>query len=86
MYSITAQFEMQPVAARGSVDALSVLEAALKIKEGAYLWAEAMSIELALHGTPAVFEPRHAAIVAVPDEDDGGRTEAFLAMLKDRSA
>ncbi|TAM76261.1 SIS domain-containing protein [bacterium] len=65
------------------IDALSVLEAALKIKEGAYLWAEAMSIELALHGTPAVFEPRHAAIVAVPDEDDGGRTEAFLTMLKD---
>lgn len=65
------------------IDELSVLEAALKIKEGAYLWAEAMSIELALHGTPAVFESRHAAIIAVPDEDDGGRTQAFLGMLKE---
>ncbi len=65
------------------IDELTVLEAALKIKEGAYLWAEAMSIELALHGTPAVFEARHAAIVAVPEEDDGGRTEAFLTLLND---
>ena len=65
------------------IDELSVTEAALKIKEGAYLWAEAMSIELALHGTPAVFEPRNAAIIAVPDEDDGGRTQAFLGMLKE---
>jgi Glucosamine 6-phosphate synthetase, contains amidotransferase and phosphosugar isomerase domains len=65
------------------IDALCVTEAALKIKEGAYLWAEGMSIELALHGTPAVFEPRHAAIIAVPDIDDGGRTKAFLTMLKE---
>jgi glutamine---fructose-6-phosphate transaminase (isomerizing) len=65
------------------IDALTMVEAALKIKEGAYLWAEAMSVELALHGTPAVFEPRHAAIVAVPDEDDGGRTEALLNMLSE---
>jgi glucosamine--fructose-6-phosphate aminotransferase (isomerizing) len=74
----------EPIVLTGfGIDELSMAEAALKIKEGAYLWAEAMSIELALHGTPAVFEPRHAAIVAVPDEDDGGRTEAFLSMLKD---
>ncbi|MGX9394023.1 SIS domain-containing protein (plasmid) [Nitrobacteraceae bacterium UC4446_H13] len=65
------------------IDELTVIEAALKIKEGAYLWAEAMSIELALHGTPAVFEPRHAAIIAVPDEDDGGRSQALLQMLKE---
>jgi glutamine---fructose-6-phosphate transaminase (isomerizing) len=65
------------------IDELSVVEAALKIKEGAYLWAEGMSVELALHGTPAVFEPRNAAIVAIPDEDDGGRTQGLLTMLKD---
>ena len=64
------------------IDELSVVEA-LKIKEGAYLWAEGMSVELALHGTPAVFEPRNAATVAIPDQDDGGRTEALLTMLKD---
>ncbi len=74
--------DKEPIVLTGfGIDELSMAEAALKIKEGAYLWAEAMSIELALHGTPAVFEPRHAFIVAVPDEDDGGRTEAFLGML-----
>ena len=74
----------EPILLTGfGIDAVTMSEAALKIKEGAYLWAEAMSIELALHGTPAVFEPRHAAIVAVPDEDDGGRTAAFLGMLQE---
>lgn len=63
------------------IDELSAQEAALKIKEGTYLWAEAMSVELALHGTPAVFEPRMAAIVLVPDIDDGGRTASLRALL-----
>lgn len=63
------------------IDELSAQEAALKIKEGAYLWAEAMSVELALHGTPAVFEPRMAAILIVPDLDDGGRTRSLRDML-----
>lgn len=63
------------------LDSITACEAALKFKEGAYLWAEGMSIELALHGTPAVFEPRHAGIVIVPDEDDGGRTEQFIGEL-----
>lgn len=64
------------------IDELSAQEAALKIKEGAYLWAEAMSVELALHGTPAVFEPRMAAILLIPDIDDGGRTQALREMLR----
>lgn len=63
------------------IDELSAQEAALKIKEGAYLWAEAMSVELALHGTPAAFEPRMAAIVLVPDLDDGGRTASLRTLL-----
>ena len=80
---ISRLINKEPVFLTGyGIDELTVLEAALKIKEGAYLWAEAMSVELALHGTPAVFEPRNAAIVTVPEEDDGGRTEAFLAVLK----
>lgn len=65
------------------IDELSVAEAALKIKGGVYLWAEAMSVELSLHGTPAVFEPRSAAIVAAPEGDDGGRPQTLLTMLKD---
>jgi glutamine---fructose-6-phosphate transaminase (isomerizing) len=74
----------EPVFLSGfGIDEPTMEEAALKIKEGAYLWAEAMSTELALHGTPAVFEPRHAAIVAIPDADDGGRTKALLGMLEE---
>ncbi|TAM58665.1 SIS domain-containing protein [bacterium] len=65
------------------IDEFSVREAALKFKEGAYLWAEGMSVELALHGTPAVFEPRHGAIVAVPEADDGGRTQSLLGLLRE---
>lgn len=64
------------------IDEPTAQEAALKIKEGAYLWAEAMSVELALHGTPAVFEPRMAAILIVPDLDDGGRTTSLREMLR----
>lgn len=72
----------EPVFLTGfGIDAITAREAALKIKEGAYLWAEGMSVELALHGTPAVFEPRHAAILIVPDVDDGGRTQALMGML-----
>lgn len=63
------------------VDELTAIEAALKIKEGAYLWAEAMSVELSLHGTPAAFEARMAAITLVPEIDDGGRTQALQKML-----
>lgn len=53
-------------------------EAALKIKEGAWLWTEAMSPEFALHGTPASFNAEMSAIVLLPDQDDGGRS-ALLA-------
>lgn len=63
------------------IDAITAREGALKIKEGAYLWAEGMSVEFSLHGTPAVYEPRHAAIVIVPDVEDGGRTQALLGLL-----
>lgn len=62
-------------------DAITAHEAALKLKEGTYLWAEGMSVELALHGTPAVYEPRHAALLIVPDADDGGRTAALQTLL-----
>lgn len=63
------------------IDEINAREAALKLKEGTYLWAEGMSVELALHGTPAVYEPRHAAILIVPDEDDGGRTASLQGLL-----
>jgi glucosamine--fructose-6-phosphate aminotransferase (isomerizing) len=56
-------------------------EAALKIKEGAWLWTEAMSPEFALHGTPASFHPGMAAAVIEPGQNDGGRTKLLCSVL-----
>jgi glucosamine--fructose-6-phosphate aminotransferase (isomerizing) len=63
------------------IDHVTVDEAALKLKEGGWIWAEGMSLEFSLHGTPAVYRPGQAAIVVVPGEDDGGRTDSLRAVL-----
>lgn len=63
------------------MDLPTAQEAALKIKEGAWQWTEAMSPEFALHGTPAGFQPGMAAAVIEPNEDDGGRTQLLLSVL-----
>jgi glucosamine--fructose-6-phosphate aminotransferase (isomerizing) len=74
--------EREPLLLVGfGVDHVTVDEAALKIKEGAWLWAEGMSTEFSLHGTPAVYRADQAAIVMLPGEDDGGRTESLLELL-----
>lgn len=72
-----------PVAIMGfGLDAITASEAALKLKEGTYVWAEGISTEFALHGTPAVFAPGQAAIVLVPGRDDGGRTIVLESVLR----
>lgn len=63
------------------VDHPTVEEAALKVKEGAWLWAEGMSVEFALHGTPAVYRPGQGAVVVLPAEEDGGRSDEALGLL-----
>jgi glutamine---fructose-6-phosphate transaminase (isomerizing) len=63
------------------IDAITAQEAALKLKEGSYLWAEGMSEEFALHGTPAVFDSRMAAILIEPGRDDGGRYPELRQLL-----
>jgi len=63
------------------IDEITAGEAALKLKEGTYTWAEGMSQEFALHGTPAVFDPRMAAILITPGRDDGGRLQEVRGML-----
>jgi glucosamine--fructose-6-phosphate aminotransferase (isomerizing) len=74
--------EREPLLLVGfGVDHVTVDEAALKIKEGAWLWAEGMSTEFSLHGTPAAYRPGQGAIVVLPGEDDGGRTESLLELL-----
>jgi glucosamine--fructose-6-phosphate aminotransferase (isomerizing) len=63
------------------LDAITAEEAALKIKEGTYRWAEGMHSEFALHGTPAVFRASTVAYVIRPEQADGGRTDALLGLL-----
>lgn len=57
-------------------------EAALKIKEGAWLWTEAMSPEFALHGTPASYHAGMSAIVMLPEIDDHGRSLQLVDVLR----
>ena len=64
------------------VDHATVDEAALKIKEGAWLWTEALSVEFSLHGTPAVYRPGQGAVVMLPGEDNGGRVAEALGLLR----
>lgn len=64
------------------LDAITADEAALKLKEGTYRWAEGLHTEFALHGTPAVFSSSTAAFL-LRSAGDGGRT-ADLAGLLDR--
>ena len=63
------------------LDAITAAEAALKIKEGARLWAEAMSTEFSLHGTPAAFRAGMNVIVIIPGNDDQGRTSTLRTLL-----
>ena len=63
-----------------ALDAITAYEAALKIKEGTYQWAEGMSIEQALHGPPAAFRAGMGAITITPD---GGRTQTLRIVLAD---
>lgn len=63
------------------LDAITVAEAALKIKEGARLWTEAMSTEFSLHGTPAAFRPGMNVISLIPGVGDGGRTATLRGLL-----
>lgn len=63
-------------------DLATAREAALKIKEGAWLWTEAMSPEFALHGTPASYDASMSAVVMLPDLDDGGRSALLVTVLK----
>lgn len=74
----------EPILVVGAgLDAVTAYEAALKIKEGTYQWAEGMHIELALHGPPAALRTGMGAITITPADDDGGRTQTLRVVLAD---
>ena len=79
---ISAFAHQTPILITGfASDLATAQEAALKIKEGAWLWTEAMSPEFAIHGTPASFHSGMSAIVMLPAIDDGGRSELLIDIL-----
>ncbi|RHW29142.1 hypothetical protein D0Z08_00370 [Nocardioides immobilis] len=65
------------------IDLATAQEAALKIKEGAWMWTEGMSPEFALHGTPASYHRGIAGILIDPPHDDGGRMNRLGEVLED---
>ncbi|GLV56149.1 hypothetical protein KDH_29920 [Dictyobacter sp. S3.2.2.5] len=77
----------EPILLAGmGIDAITAAEAALKIKEGTYLWAEGFETENALHGPPAAIRSGMGAVVIMPDREDGGRSHLLLGSLKELGA
>jgi glucosamine--fructose-6-phosphate aminotransferase (isomerizing) len=74
------------VVAGTGLDAVTADEAALKIKEGTYRWAEGMHTEFALHGTPAVFRASTVAYLIRPATPDGARDAALAGLLRQLGA
>lgn len=74
----------EPVLVTGvGLDAITAYEAALKMKEGTYQWAEGMETENALHGPPAAMRAGMAAITITPALDDGKRTQDLCTTFAD---
>ncbi|GCE28488.1 hypothetical protein KDA_39720 [Dictyobacter alpinus] len=73
----------EPILMAGfGLDAITASEAALKLKEGTYLWAEGMETENALHGPPAAIRAGMGAVLITPTHDDAGRTSTLRTALQ----
>lgn len=66
------------------LDAIAAAEAALKLKEATFKWAEGLAVEQALHGPHAALRSGMGAILIPPARDDGGRTQALRAVCEKR--
>ena len=64
------------------IDFTTVQEAALKVKEGAWMWTEAMSPGLGLHDTPASYRAGMGCVLVEPAVDDGGRTATLSDVME----
>jgi len=63
------------------IDFPTAQEAALKVKEGAWMWTEGMSPEFAIHGTPASYRPGMGCVLIEPRDDDGGRMAVLCQVM-----
>lgn len=66
------------------LDAISADEAALKLKEATFKWAEGLAVEQALHGPHAALRSGMGAILIPPATDDAGRTFELRAFCEER--
>jgi glucosamine--fructose-6-phosphate aminotransferase (isomerizing) len=66
------------------LDAITASEAALKLKEATFQWAEGLAVEQALHGPHAALREGMGAILIPPAGDDAGRTEALRLVCEER--
>src|SRR5207248_8900134 len=66
------------------LDSITAAEAALKLKEATFKWAEGMAVEQALHGPHAALRRGMGAVLIPPARDDGGRTGALLQLCASR--
>lgn len=66
------------------LDAITADEAALKLKEATFKWAEGLAVEQALHGPHAALRAGMGAILIPPKTDDAGRTSALRAFCEQR--
>jgi glucosamine--fructose-6-phosphate aminotransferase (isomerizing) len=62
------------------LDAIAAAECALKLKEAAFVWAEGLAVEQALHGPQAALQAGMGAILFPPASDDGGSTGRLRAL------
>jgi glucosamine--fructose-6-phosphate aminotransferase (isomerizing) len=71
----------QPLLVVGfGLDAIAAAEAALKLKEATFKWAEGLPLEQALHGPQAALSEDTGVLLFPPAVDDGGRS-GFLKEL-----
>jgi glucosamine--fructose-6-phosphate aminotransferase (isomerizing) len=66
------------------LDAITASEAALKLKEATFQWAEGLAVEQALHGPHAALHSGMGAILIPPAGDDAGRTAALRLLCEER--
>ena len=77
----------EPILVTGvELDQITAAEAALKVKEGTYIWAEGMATEEALHGPPAAIRAGMGLLALLPEGDDGGRTAALIGLARELGA
>jgi len=75
--------DRQPLFVAGfGLDSIAAMEAALKLKEATFKWAEGLPVEQMLHGPLAALEESMGAVLFQPGQDDGGRSALLRSLCR----